>query len=150
MGVYTRFKRNPDGFRSLVELLETTPSSRRQRMIEVGMAEDPAYTEMALQFMMTFEDIKGLPDLELAELLAKASARMIAYSLLNASEEVVARFLRNSQPPVAAEIRDFMGIKIGNREAGGAQLKLVETARQLERQGLVRTKKIPIRQPSNG
>jgi flagellar motor switch protein FliG len=150
MGVYTRFKRSPEGFRALVELLETTPASRRQRMIEVGMAEDPAYTEMALQFVMTFDDIKKLPDLELAELLAKAPSRMIAYALLNAGDEVVNRFLRNSQPPVAAEIRDYLGIQIGAREAGGAQLKLVETARQLERVGLVRTKKIPIRQPTSG
>ena len=51
MGVYTRFKRNPDGLRQLVELLESTPSSRRQKMIDVGMQEDPDYTKQALQYV---------------------------------------------------------------------------------------------------
>jgi flagellar motor switch protein FliG len=145
MGVYTRFKRNPDGLRALVELLETTPVSRRQKMIEVGNAEDPAYTAMALEYMMTFDDVRKLPDLELAEVVAKAPARMIAYALHASDEDLQHRFMRNAKPAVAAEIKDFLLVKIGPREIGGAQLKLIETARQLEKAGLVRTKRIPIR-----
>jgi len=37
-----------------------------------------------------------------------------------------------------------LGVKIGAAEVGGAQLKVVETARDLERQGFVRTKKISV------
>ncbi len=144
MGVYTRFKRNPEGFRALVELLETTPSSRRQKMIDIGMQEDPEYTERAMQFMLTFRDIIELPDMELAELMAKAPARMIAYSLNTAPPEISQRFLKCCKPPVAAEVRDFMSVKIGSREIGGAQLKLVETARELEKLGLLKTKRIPV------
>jgi flagellar motor switch protein FliG len=144
MSVYSRFKRNPDGFRSLVELLETTPSSRRQKMIDVGMAEDPDYTQRALSFMMTFEDILKLPDVELAEVLAKAPPRIIGYSIKNADEEAKTRFLRNTTPQIAAEVRSYLEMQIGLREVGGAQLKMVETARQLERKGLVRTKRIPL------
>ena len=69
MSVYARFKRDPGGLRKLVELLETTPILRRQKMIDVGMAEDPVYTEKVLKFVMTFEDVIKLPDVELAELI---------------------------------------------------------------------------------
>jgi flagellar motor switch protein FliG len=144
MSVYARFKRNQDGFRQLVELWETTPVSRRQRMIEVGRAEDAAFTEKVLQYVMTFEDVLGLKDMELAELIAITPSRMVGLAIAMSSEEIKARFLKNARPQVAAEIRDFMAMKIGLREVGGAQLKLVEKTRELERKGLIKTKKIPI------
>lgn len=143
MGVYTRFKRNPGGFRQLVELLETTPQQRRLRMIEVGMAEDRDFTERAMEYMMTFEDVMKLPDLELAEVVAKAPPKIIACAIHRAPEDVRARFLRNSKPQIAAEIRSCLEMAIGVREIGGAQLKMIETARGLERLGRVRTKRIP-------
>jgi flagellar motor switch protein FliG len=143
MGVYTRFKRGPEGFRALVELLESTPASRRQKMLDVGMKEDPDYTQEAMLFVLTFEDIIKLPDLELAEVLAKTPARTVALAIRQSADEVKQRFLRNAKPQVAAEIKDYMTVEAGLRETGGAQLKLIEVARQLERRGLVKTKHIP-------
>jgi flagellar motor switch protein FliG len=143
MSVYARFKKSPTGFRQLVELLESTPHARRLKMIEVGMEEDPAYTQQALECMMTFEDVIHLPDLELAEVVAKAPPRVMAYSLRQATEEIRTRFLRNAKPVVAAELKGFMDVNIGPREIGGAQLKMVEVARGLEKMGRVRSKRIP-------
>jgi flagellar motor switch protein FliG len=143
MGVYTRFKRNPEGFRQLVELLELTPSARRQKMIDVGMAEDAAYTQKALDHMMTFEDILKLPDMELAEVLAKTPPRTIAFALRPSNEEVRARFIRCCKPTIGAEVKSYVESEVGLREIGGAQLKMVEIARKLERAGLVKAKKIP-------
>lgn len=146
MSVYARFKRDPEGLRKLIQLLETTPVSRRQKMIEVGMNEDPAYTELALKYVMTFEDVMKLPDVELAELIATAPTRMTGYAVAKSSPEVQQRFLRNAIGSRAPEIRDFMEVPtVGLREIGGAQLKLVEVARTLEKQGLIKTKQIPLR-----
>src|SRR4051812_28580722 len=108
MSVYARFKRDPEGFRRLVELLETTPMSRRQRMIEVGMAEDKVYTEKALEYVLTFEDIITLPDMELAEVIATAPPRMTGYAVAKSPMDVKDRFLRNTIPTLSAQIRDFM------------------------------------------
>jgi flagellar motor switch protein FliG len=143
MGVYGRFKKNPDGFRKLVELVELTPSSRRQKMIDVGMAEDPEYTQQALQFVMTFKDILELPEDEMTELCAKAPPRFLAFALYNCSDEVKQRVLRCCRPGVGTEIRDFLDASVSSAEIGGAQLKIVETARDLERKGYVHIKKIP-------
>jgi flagellar motor switch protein FliG len=143
MGVYTRFKRTPGGFRALVELLETTPVSRRQKMIDVGMAEDPDYTLEALKYVLNFDDIVKLSDPELAEVLSKAPPRTTAFAISAASDDIKARFVRSSKPPVAAEIRSYMGVKCGLREMGGAQMKLIEVTRQLEKAGYVKTKHIP-------
>lgn len=143
MSVYARFKKDPDGFRKLVELLETTPMARRQKMIDVGMREDPLYTQRALELMMTFEDVLGLPDLELAEVVAAAPPRMLAFAICRAGEDIHKRFLANAQPKIRTEIRDYLLVNAGPREIGGAQFKVIEVARQLERRGRVSAKKIP-------
>src|SRR4051812_12654668 len=101
MAIYTRFKRGPEGFRALVELLETTPTTRRKKMIDAGMAEDAFFTERALQYMMTFQDVMDLPDMELAELIALAPVRTVAFAIRSSPPEVQKRFIKNSKPQVA-------------------------------------------------
>ena len=142
MGVYTRFKRGPEGFRALVELLESTPPGRRQKMIDAGMMEDPEFTDKALLAMFTFEDIKILPDVEMAELVAAAPPRVIAIAIHAESEETKTRFIRNAKAPIGAEIRDFSATSYGPSETVGAQLRLVTTARKLEQQGKIKSKRL--------
>jgi flagellar motor switch protein FliG len=145
MGVYTRFKRGPEGFRALVELLETTPLERRQRMLDVGMAEDADFTRKALEYVMSFDDITRLSDPELAELMAAAPPRIIACAIANAPEEVQNRFLKCcTKPKIRTGIKEHFGVKFSLKEIGGARLKLVEHARKLEKIGYIRTKKIPV------
>ena len=145
MGVYTRFKREAGGFRKLVELLESSPAVRRKKMIEVGMAEDAEYTRQALAFMLNFEDILGLPDMELAEVIAHApSPRTIAFAIRPLPEDIHRKFIRNSKPTVGAELRDLVTMEVALRDVGAAQLKLIEIARALERKGRVSVKKIPL------
>ena len=144
VSVYQRFKRAHGGFRQLVELLESTPAARRERMIEVGRIEDAEYTKRALALMMTFDDILNLPDEELAELVAAAPAKMIGYAIIKFDEEVQRRFLRCAKADQLGAIRDAMDTEqIGLREIGGAQLKVIEAARALERKGYVKVKRIP-------
>jgi flagellar motor switch protein FliG len=106
MSVYARFKRDHDGFRKLVELLESTAPSRRQKMIDVGMAEDAEYTKKALEYVMDFNDVLKLPDLELAEVCAKARPEMIAYSLNGKEKTVIDRFLGCCPAKTAIQVRD--------------------------------------------
>ena len=143
MGVYTRFKKNPDGLRALVELLESTPGSRRQKMIDVGQQEDPDYTHRALQFVLNFNDILALPDMELTEVLSETPARFIAYAIYSASEEVKARFMAKAKPRVAGEVKEFLETpNVTAMQIGGGQMKLIETTRKLEKRGLIKTKRI--------
>lgn len=142
MGVYTRYKRGPGGFRQIVALLEGTPAVRRARMIEVGMAEDPDYTKKVLKFLLTFDDLIQLPELELAELMYKAPPRSIALALKGLPPEIQERFMRCCKPKVAAEVRDFQEMESSLAEVGGARLKLIQVARELEKNGLIHTKRI--------
>jgi flagellar motor switch protein FliG len=144
MGVYTRFKRTSDGFRKLVELLETTPAVRRKKMIDVGMAEDPDYTERALALVLNFEDILNLPEMELAELCGATQPRTLAIAISQQPAETKDRFVKCCKLPVAVELRDYLGMEVKLREVGAAQLKVIEVARSLERKGFLKTKRIPL------
>jgi flagellar motor switch protein FliG len=144
MGVYSRYKRDPGGFRTLVELMEVTPKVRREKMIEVGMKEDPEYTTQALRYLMTFEDIVQLPDLELTEVLSKVPPRFTALAVSKSSEKIQERFLKMAPPRIAGKIRDCLNADAALYEVGGAQLKLVSAARELEKLGHVKTKHIPL------
>ncbi len=144
MGVYTRFKKNPDGLRQLVELLETTPRSRRQKMIDVGMKEDPEYTQKALQYVFQFEDILQLPDLELSELLSGVSPQLTAHAIFSTTPEIKARFMMRASPRIAADLKDFLdNPNITPVQTSGGQLKMIEIARKLEKKGVIKTKKMP-------
>jgi flagellar motor switch protein FliG len=143
MGVYSRFKRGPEGFRALVELLETTPLERRQRMIDVGRQEDPEFTERALQHMLTFEDLLGLPDVEMAELMAEAPGRLVAHAIGQLSPDKQVIFIRNAKGKTLAQLREHLEDQVTLREVGGAQLKVIEFARKLEKRGLIRIKRLP-------
>jgi flagellar motor switch protein FliG len=145
MGVYTRFKKNPDGFRQLVELWETTPVIRRQKMIEIGMEEDAEYTQKLLQYVIQFEDILNLPRQELASVLSEISGRFIAYAIRTASQEFKDRVLEAAGPAISIEIKEFLDTpNVTSVQIGSAQLKMVELTRKLERRGIVTLKKIPV------
>ncbi len=144
MGVYYRYKKDPEGFRKLVELLESTPMSRRQRMIDVGMQEDPRYTENALQYVLNFQDVIDLPDLELAEVLAATPARFVGLAIHAASDEIKKRFLSKSQPKAVPEIKEVLETtNVTKLEIGAGQMKLISSTRLMERRGYVKTKHIP-------
>lgn len=113
-------------------------------MIDVGMEEDAEYTNRALQYVMNFQDILALSDGELAEVCAKAPAKMIAYSIRELADDVKKRFVSCCTRENMAEVRDTLEVPVGPREIAGAQLKLIQVARELEGKGFVRIKKIPL------
>lgn len=144
MGVYTRFKRNPDGLRQLVELLEVTPPARRQKMIDVGMAEDPDYTQKAMQYCIVFEDILALNDMELAEIISETPAKMVAYAVYAQEQPVKDKFLQKANPRAAAEIKETFDIpNITPAQQAGAQLKMIDVCRKCEKKGAVKLKRVP-------
>ncbi|MEK6578840.1 MAG: FliG C-terminal domain-containing protein [Bdellovibrionota bacterium] len=143
MGIYTRYKKSPDGFRQLVELLESTPSIRRKKMIDAGMAEDPEYTEEAMKFVFTFEDVLALPDNEMAELVNQVPPRVTAFAIAKLNDDVKDRMYRCGNPRMVSEVKEYLSGNVEMRDIGGAQLKMVEALRKLEKRGMIKTKRIP-------
>ncbi len=147
MSVYARYKREPEGFRQLIELLEMTPLVRRQKMIDSGMQEDPEYTQKALEFIMNFNDLVGLPEPEMAELVYATPARYLASAIQMLTQEQKDRFIRCARAAQGGEVKEFMEQPVTPKEVSAAQYKMVELARDLERKGYVSVKRIPLYTP---
>ena len=147
MSIYARYKREQEGFRQLIELLELTPILRRQKMIEAGMQEDADYTLKALEYIMIFTDLIGLPDPELAELVFMAPARYVASAIQLLTQEQKDRFIRCAKPAQGGEIKEFLDQPVSPKEVSAAQYKMVEFARELEKKGYVKVKRIPLYSP---
>lgn len=143
MGMYSRYKKAPDGFRKLVELLETTPLRRRQQLIDAGMKEDEPYTKAAVEHILTFKEITQLPSMELTEVLAKMKPRNVAYAVFDLDEDVKSRVLGCVQRNRESEVRSYIDILPTPQEIGQSRKEAIEVARKLEQQGLLSIKRIP-------
>jgi flagellar motor switch protein FliG len=113
-------------------------------MIEVGLAEDPVYTRLALSLTLSFQEILGQPDLVIAEVCAAAQARTVGRAIARSAVEIQRRFLRCCSPGKASEVREIFSEEVTLREVGGAQLQMVVVTRELERKGVLQFKRIPL------
>jgi flagellar motor switch protein FliG len=144
MSVYESFKKEEDGLRCLVELLEGTPAERQQRMIEVGMQEDPEYTKKALQYILSFEDIVSLSDLELSEVLSHATGKVVGWAVHQMDTRTQMRFLSQVQPRIVSELKESLEDRwVTFTQVHAGKMKLIAIARRLEKQGVISAKRIP-------
>lgn len=143
MGIYTRYKRSPDGLRQLVELLEQKAGPKRQVLIDAGMNEDPDYTQLALQYVISFADVEALNDMELAEVLSATPPPVVGMAFSRSKPEVKERVIKCANPRSAAEFKDALESTDEKAPIGGAQLKLIAAMRKLEKKGVVKTKRVP-------
>src|SRR3989338_9024414 len=121
MSIYARYKKDQDGFRRLVELLETTPMKRRLELIERGMKEDAHYTKAAVEYVITFQDILTLPVMELTEVIAAMKPKNVAYCVLKEEESVKARFLACVQKTRILDVHSYSDANPSPAEAGQAK-----------------------------
>lgn len=144
MGMYDRYKKDPDGLRRLVELLETTPLTRRQDLIDRGMKEDPGYTKTALSYVLTFQDIVQLPEMELTEVICAMKPKSVAAAISSVSDAAQkTRMLKCVPRHLVVEINNHLDSQLSAAELGNAKKEAIEKTRQLEGKGVLTLKKIP-------
>jgi len=144
VGVYARFKKEENGLRHLVELLEGSPWERRQKMIEVGMQEDAEYTQKALQYVLSFEDILYFSNSELEEVLLHTTGKVLGCALHKMDAWIQGRFFSVAKPEILAECKEFLeDPSVTSFEVEEGKRKLIAIARNLEKTGRISAKHIP-------
>ena len=141
--MYDRYKRDPDGFRRLVELLETTPLKRRQELVAAGLKEDADYTNAAMDHILTFQVVMALPQMELTEVLAGLKAKSVAHAILGLPEAERERLLACVQRAKVVEVNSYLDTTPSPIELGQAKKEAIIKARELERSGVLTVKRIP-------
>lgn len=143
-----RYVATDEGFRKYVELMETTPTGKRQKFLELAKAENPLFTETAVKYLLTFERITKLQEGELAEVLGAEGLKpeVIANAIGSVDDPQVKENMirvvpRKIMAAVQLQLRDFPVPK--PNDAGAARLQLIQTARALERDGKLKSVAIP-------
>ena len=64
-----RYVGTDEGFRKYVELMESTPTKKRQQFLDLAKLENPVFAEAVVKYILTFDRITKLQEGELAEVL---------------------------------------------------------------------------------
>ena len=143
-----RYAKDDDGFRKYVELMETTPTKKRQKFLDAAKAENEKFATTVEKYILTFDRITKLPEMELAEVLGadglkpEAIANAIS-SVPDAAERerLVKMIPRKYAPQIQLQMKDFPNPK--PEQIGASRLQVIQMARELEKSGKLKSVQIP-------
>lgn len=125
------------GVKSLVEMLNRVDRSTEKSILETLEEQDPELAEEVKRLMFVFEDIVGLDDRAIQQVLREVDTKDLALALKGASEEVKAKIFKNMSERASTMMREdmeFMGpVRLRNVEE--AQQRVVNVIRRLEEAG---------------
>lgn len=141
-----RYIRDDDGFRKYLELIESTPTQKRAALLESARAENPVFAAEAEKYLITFEKICLLSDLELTEVLGSIKPEFLAIGIASTEDAgIKAKLLgmipRDLSPQVGRLLKENPTPK--PYDVGGARLKWIQAARALEKAGKLKSIHVP-------
>jgi flagellar motor switch protein FliG len=127
------------GVNSVAEILNAVDRSTEEEVLSEIEEESSQMAEDIRNLMFVFEDIKGIDDRAIRELLKEVSNEDLTLGLKGASDDLMEKFLGNLSERAATMIREdleIMGpVKLADVEA--AQQNIVKTVRRLEDEGKI-------------
>jgi len=122
------------GVQAVAEILNAVDRATEEEVLSEIEEESAQMAEEIRNLMFVFEDIKGLDDRSIRELLKEISNEDLTTSLKGASPDLQEKFFRNLSERAATMIREdleIMGpVRLSDVEA--AQQNVVKTVRRLE------------------
>ena len=147
MGV-DRYTKDDEGFRKYLELIESTPTQKRNNFLENARSENPIFGAAAEKYIITFEKILALSELELTEVFGAKELKPTELATGIASiddvgikEKVTKMIPREMQPAVIQLLKENPNPKA--YDIGGARLKIIQAARSLEKRGKLKSIQVP-------
>lgn len=128
-----------DGAEALASLLNAVDRTAEKRIFEHLSRRDPVLADDVRARMFLFEDIIGLHDKDMQEILRQIDAKQLALALKGGKDEVVDKIFRNLSDRASTTLReeiDFLGaVKVKDVEA--AQSTIVGEIRRLDEEGVI-------------
>lgn len=125
------------GVKSLVEVLNRVDRSTEKSILETLEEQNPELAEEIKRLMFVFEDVVGLDDRAIQQVLREVDSKDLSLALKGASETVKTKIFKNMSDRAATILRedmDFMGpVRLRNVEE--AQQRIVNVIRRLEEAG---------------
>ena len=131
-----RYLKDDQGFRKYVELLESTPPKKRQTLADLARKENALFVETAEKYLLTFDRITKLPEMELTEVLGAEGLKteILAVAISTAEhpelkERLLQNLPRNLTAPVQLALKELPVPKPA--DIGAARLQLILKALEL-------------------
>ncbi len=127
------------GVPSVAEILNAVDRATEEEVLSEIEEESSQMAEEIRNLMFVFEDIKGLDDRAIRELLKEVSNEELTTALKGASDDLKDKFFRNLSERAANMIREDLEIMgpVKLSEVEGSQQSIVRVVRRLEGEGRI-------------
>ncbi len=125
------------GFKGAADLLNQLEPIKSKGILEIIEKEDPKMALGIRNLMFTFEDLLGVPEAGIRELLGQLDKKTLALSLRGATEELKNLIFKSMSSRAVDMLKEDMEVlgAVRAKDVNQAQREIVETARRLEAEG---------------
>jgi flagellar motor switch protein FliG len=138
-GLGQQIQRTYAGFKGVAELLNRMEPTTSKGILEMIEKDDPKIAVNIRNLMFTFEDLLGVPEAGIRDLLAALDKKTLAMALRGASEELKNFFFKSMSSRAVEMLKEDMEVlgPVRSRDVTKAQQEVVAAARQLEQEGKI-------------
>jgi len=125
------------GFKGAAELLNQLEPIKSKSILETIEKDDPKMALGIRNLMFTFEDLLGVPELGIRELLGQLDKKTLALGLRGASEELKNLVFKSMSSRAVDMLKEDMEVlgAVRAKDVNQAQREIVDVARRLESEG---------------
>ena len=130
------------GFKGVADVLNRMDPTSAKSILEMIEQDEPALAANIRNLMFTFEDLIGVPDAGIRELLGQLDKKTLALALKGSSEELRNHVFKSMSSRAVELLKEDMEVlgPVRAREVAKAQQEAVAVARRLESEGKVTLK----------
>jgi flagellar motor switch protein FliG len=125
------------GIKGAADLLNQLDPNASKAILETIEKDDPQMALGIRNLMFTFEDLLGVPEAGIRELLGQLDKRTLALSLRGASEELKNLIFKSMSSRAVDMLKEDMEVlgAVRTKDVNQAQREVVDVARKLESEG---------------
>lgn len=142
MGMLDRYKKK-GGFYQLLQLLETSPSAKREQFLKLIEGESPAWEEALRRHVLTINRVYGWDSQFLVEIFSRVQPLTLANALHGNPPEQVEQLLSCLPPISKRKITDLMAESNPTAaEKNSCIVRMLSEVRGFIAQGIIRLEKV--------
>jgi hypothetical protein len=142
MGMLDRYKKK-GGFFQLLQLLETSPTTKREQFLTLIAGENPVWEEALRKRILTITRVYGWEGQYLVEIFSRVQPMTLAYALHGNPDEQIEQLLSCLPPISKRKITDLMAEAAPTpAEKGTSISKMLTEVRGFVSQGIIRLEKV--------
>jgi flagellar motor switch protein FliG len=130
------------GFKGVADLLNRMDPASGKVILELIERDDSKLAMSIRNFMFTFDDLLGVPEVGIRELLAQLDKKTLAQALKGASDQLRDHLFKSMSSRAVDMLKDDMETlgPVRSKDVNKAQQECVSVARKLEAQGKIQLK----------